>query len=471
MKRKTIASHCRDSPKYSLFLVLLVLFYAVYRNAGHIPIGGGQGWDGSAFMRQVRVVSQGQMPSSEPYSAVRMGGFIPAILATSLMGLSESGSLTAQTIINALLLALSAVGFFDFLTKLGAKREIAMLSVGTLVCSWPFLVMPIYYPMLSDPAVIALACLACWLWGRGYTNALLALSAFAPTVMPALFLVPLILAAMPLKPANPKSKATLSKGFLVASILCAVCGLVSIALKMQDALRGEPSKVRWVSAALSLILLGFAAVKGIEFYCRTETRKHLSFKALIGALSVSAVTHGALYAYVVSTPGFRGPDLVGNLVTQTTSLPFGPFLAHSLYYGPVFLVALALLFTRKNLPKRRAFPLFCVVSLFMPLLILGSESRQWLGVFPIIVACVALADLPVSIHRLTFIASVILCLPLFFLPNARNVASEGVGQIYFGRQGPWMSTEVYLIGLAFLLLYGSAAYLMRHSPRDRERHD
>lgn len=117
-------------------------------------------------------------------------------------------------------------------------------------------------------------------------------------------------------------------------------------------------------------------------------------------------------------------------------------------------------------PVNHSYPLFVALLTFLPILIQGSESRQWLAALPISVALVAMHQRSLRILLLLLFWSLILCVPVFFLTEsiltALNNGSQGLDsegwQVYFGRQGPWMSQRTYVIGLVAMLLF-SISYL------------
>jgi hypothetical protein len=81
-------------------------------------------------------------------------------------------------------------------------------------------------------------------------------------------------------------------------------------------------------------------------------------------------------------------------------------------------------------------------------------------VFPLAVAFVAMNEFRLKNLLLIFIFSAALCLPVFVLReevifsvgNRLGYMSQG-WQLYFGRQGPWVSHRSYLIGLVLMLSF------------------
>lgn len=160
--------------------------------------------------------------------------------------------------------------------------------------------------------------------------------------------------------------------------------------------------------------------------------------------------------------GFRGPPLLNFLALQASAAPLKSVVAHFLYFGPIFVVAMiSCIFYKNSFRDSRSFPLFVVLLAFLPILLMGSESRQWIAVFPVAVVLVAMNQFNIRVLLLFLIFSVILCIPAFFLREgmmaafgdpAQKFSSEG-WQLYFGRQGPWMSLRTYVIGLVSMLVF------------------
>jgi len=141
-------------------LVLVIMSFIT----GVIPVGGGAGWDGAVYLTHIHTLGGGDWIVGDPYRAVRMGGFIPAILAAEF-GPSNEVLILFQKLINILTISISIAYFYDFIRDYTSSARIALISTLTILFSWPVLIMPVYYPVLTDHMTLTLTCFSLWLWG------------------------------------------------------------------------------------------------------------------------------------------------------------------------------------------------------------------------------------------------------------------------------------------------------------------
>ncbi|MDZ4055448.1 MAG: hypothetical protein U1D69_00525, partial [Polynucleobacter sp.] len=193
----------------------------------------------------------------------------------------------------------------------------------------------------------------------------------------------------------------------------------------------------------------------------------------IGASAVSLL----LLAFVLDwDSGFRGPPLLQNMLFQSLAAPFKPLVAHFLFFGPIVPIAIALVLQWSvSTPESKLEPhlgLAVVVLAFLPFLLMGSESRQWIAVFPVCVAWLAVR-LRSAWRLLPFmLMTVVMLVPVATLKPTLMQAvvsqlpiSHPDWQAYFGRIGPWMSRDSYFNGLVGLSSFVLVLFVM-----DRSRH-
>jgi hypothetical protein len=449
----------------TIFLACCALFYFTFLVTGYFVVQDGMGWDGRTFVWAIEAASKGMAYAASPYHTIRMGAFLPVIAFNAIFGLSEPQMVHAQTVVNALLLAASATAFFDFLTRMGVRRGAALLSLATLVFSWPFLVMPMYYPVLSDPMALAVACLSCWLWERRKSGWLVLLTAYSPFVVAGLFVVPLVLAALPRSRSGGVYVGKDARALRYLALLAGAAVSVWLfrqLMHMPDerilAPGGgvQPGIAAWhgLSAAIGGVLVLFCVYLAAGIGIKAYRSRCVSWVGLVAAVLAAGVSTVVILRYLLGNPGFRGPPLLDNIFLQTVVLPFAPTVAHFLYFGGPFLLACAALWRYARNTRTDALPFFVLAAIFLPILALGSESRQWLEVFPILVACVALTPMSNAVRGLAVAAALLLCVPALWLAGAITDPapaladfSTGAWQLYFGRQGPWMAFATYRIGL------------------------
>ncbi|WP_010221612.1 hypothetical protein [Pseudomonas donghuensis] len=460
-----------------------VVLYSLYKLIGTIPVEGGAGWDGRIYLHYIELLGRGEPISADPYRSIRMSGFVPLIGASAL-GASPSQLIEIQALQNIAFMAIAAALFHDVLRQLGVLPRTALLTSALTLMSWPFMVMPYFYPVLSDNIALALTCLCLWCWARAWQLALYLLLAYFVWLMPGLFLVALVLAVMPRQVTQLGSPALRRRSQLLAfgvAMLAVVPLLLSQIADVTDTelashathLDGQTSlmALRKLSEVSLMASLTFALWLGARAVCDPSLWQALRPRAVLPALLAFSTSALAMYYLIDWNSGFKGPPLLHFMVLQSLAAPFKPLVAHFLSFGPIIILAIASCIAwacgrSPNTPKAL---LACMLA-FLPLLMIGSESRQWLGILPIAGALVAVSGFSTLQRVISIVFAVVLILPMFWLKAATHTAaSEQLSyqstpwQFYFGRQGPWMSVQVYetgvlLLGLYILLMIGAYLY-------------
>lgn len=284
--------------------------------------------------------------------------------------------------------------------------------------------------------------------------------------MPGLFIVPLFFTLFNVRP-NNQSLMELAK--IPNNKKCAILlflGLILISylwnkmVNFSDIQINEHGGVgvadlRGYSIALTVFLLAVWVLKVAEFVRNYGfLNQYVSFKKAFYALFFMLSSASFLYYFIDWSAGFRGPPLFDYILLQSMSSPLKSLVSHLLYFGPVFFMALILFFTSSR-PKVNETPFFLLIMSVFPVLLLGSESRQWLFILPVAVMYVTVVSVNYKNLWLCLLISIGLCLPLFFIKEQiRAIVDSGYQdfsstnwQFYFGRQGPWMSLRTYTLGL------------------------
>lgn len=456
-------------------LIALVIFTITSQITGRIPVAQGAGWDGSLYLRYIQMIAAGSFNANDPYHLSRMLSFLPAILA-ALAGLQGQALLIFQSILNSVLLAVSLGMFLRLLLDWGLSKRAAWTATTCLGLSWSCLIMPVFYPMLSDHTALVVSVLSMWAWNRNRPD-LLAILAFASVwIMPGLLLVPMLLACVPLAPnTTAESKTTLRPMFrwgLQILIALPLIAVFVIALRIEDAdIVAHPNgfDVAWLSLkhiSMACLLLSVAAIWFAWSRLLTQRRfwSQLSLRGMIWTIGANAISLFLLAFILDWDSGYRGPPLLHFMLLQSLSAPFKPLVAHFLYFGPALPLAIAsVLRWSIAAPSSKLEPhmgLAVVILVFLPFLLIGSESRQWVAVFPVCVAWLAVR-LRNEWRLLPFaIMSLVLLVPAAFLKPTLTQAVVAQlpftgpdWQAYFGRQGPWMSREYYFNGIVVFVFF------------------
>lgn len=465
-------------------IAVAIVFLIMHSVLGFIPVRDGAGWDGSVYVQYVEALAKGLPVVGDPYRSIRISGFIPLVVA-SYFGASTASLIILQAILNALMLSVAVVVLHDAMIKLSVKSGVATLSVATLACSWMFICMPVFYPILSDHIALAAACVSIWCWVRSYRWMIYILCAFCAWLMPGLFLIPLVLAAFPFhfNQVAEKSRAKLRLTLLWFVILAAPLTVLLLfvihhvplsAVSAHSAsLNGKTASVdMWMLSAFAILISLYVIIwLGLRLIVRPETWKSLSiYGSFFGVLffSLSALLMKISFDW---NTGFAGPPLLDYLLYQSLAAPFKPLVAHFISFGPVIVLAVFACLAW-SLGYARPFPTGLIVLFIalLPFLAFGSESRQWIAALPVIVLIYALSDFAWRTRIWCFIFSVLLLVPVFWLKqNLAIAAVKGLGfqtyqwQFYFGRQGPWMSLTTYQLGVILMSVFIAFSLFMHFS--------
>lgn len=462
-------------PAYLMGVFTVIALILVYQITGKIAVNNGAGWDGQNYLELLIQWKNTGIVPNDPYRISRVIGFLPLVLTEFVFGLSISKLIFLQTILNIVGIGI-AIGFFmDYLLKCGLPLKKAYQYSTALLLSWPVLVMSTYYPILSDHLAIILTCVSLWCHIEKRFYILAAICIISPFVMPGYFLIPFILLCLPNQPQplNALSRFSLSKKWRVATfvMLSAAMTLYIVArmVKIDDdvllhkgsSLTPAMLDLRAVSSIFVVASFVLIAWTWSNQFKNNAIFSHLSIKWLIVALGSFAVGHAMLYFGLDWNSGFRGPNLIENMLYQALNAPIKPLVAHFVFFGPVFIGSLFLLLSTQN-STDITYAVKAILLAFLPILAIGSESRQWISVLPLFFAFVAQSNISKAKTRLIFWFSIFLIIPLFWLENSVADAfatdlpmSDLKWQFYFGRQGPWISQSVYTGALLAMLCFAS----------------
>jgi hypothetical protein len=455
------------------------MYIATYNIAGFIPINGGAGFDGAIYLDYILKIATGVKIENDPYRLMRMSGFLPAITVASF-GIGPAGILIFQSAFNGILLSIGAVIFYDAIKIITKDKKKAILITVTMFFSWPYMLMPIYYPILSDHVALFIATMSVWAWVRSLPIILYTLIFLGTWIMPGLFALPLMLAALPCKNGDSTREEIKFHPRVAFILIILMFAIGYIGLKFSHLTDfeinmhppnfdvGMVNLRNWSTAfilfALVLTATVWAFIFGQKYFWQSISIK----QTLIATASLGIGIISVKYLINWNT-GFQGPPLFHFILLQAVSAPAKSIAAHFLHFGPLIIVAMLSSVIFKNyFNSHKKIPLDTAFSAYLPILIMGSESRQWIAVLPLAAALVAIHEKSLSGIRLILLFSIALCIPIIFLrlgvlsavTGGLNYMSDG-WQLYFGRQGPWMSIKIYIISLLITLVFLVAYLIIR----------
>ena len=464
----------RASQSHALVVAILLpaaalaLYGLLQQVVGLIPFYGGAGFDGAIYIDYLQKIAAGEPVQGDPYRLMRLPGFVPTLLAAEL-GLPTASIVAWQRTANMLLLSVGLGLMFDLLRRLGQPARRAWLVVASLWLAWPYALMPVYNPMLSDHLALFCAVLSLWAWARSLRWLLGLLIVTSFWVMPGLFVVPLALLALPLAGRQADgAPSRLSLVFWVAGaglVLGFACVWVVAAGVSAAEIDHHPpgtalgkSSLRPLTLTLIAGALLVAAVVAARLLSARAFWRSVQWPWAAGAVALALIGGGSVLLALDWGAGYKGPPLGHYLLLQGLAAPAKPLVAHFVYFGPLCVLAVAGVLCRLQalLDKGLAAVLGVCVG-FLPLLVFASESRQWIYLLPLM-AVVAASSARTAVLWLQLLFSALLLAPALVLrPATEGAAALGMlsdgWQLYFGRLGPWMGDGVYAVGGGLLLLF------------------
>lgn len=457
-----------------VFAIMLLTFLWI----GVIPYNDGAGWDGDVYIAYIKALAAGQLIVGDPYRSIRLSGFIQ-LIPFAWSGAEKGTLVLIQMVLNISLMSIGAGSLFSCLKELGINQRKAVLSVTLLIFSWAGLVMPTFYPVLSDNLALPFCCIAMWCWVKHKNIYLYIMCAWFAWLFPGLFLVPLGLIAFPYKHANNIKIFNISKtvktlvfaaftviGLLLYYYLMREISMEKVANHMASGGSTGILSLVPLSMVIQSVIIILLAWTGASFLCSPELYRTLRLPSLLIGICIVAASHIVMSLAINFSTGFQGPPLLENLMMQGASAPLKAWVAHFLYFG--FIVPLvAAHCIRWSLRAAISIPfgLLFIFIAFFPFLNFGSESRQWIGVLPVCIVIYALIENTLKQQVFLVFASAVSLFTIHGIRAGSLKAMEhrlGIQsaewQYYFGRQGPWMSVDVYEVSLMALIAV-AALYL------------
>lgn len=472
-----------ESKKHIFFMGLISVLVLILSNqiTGQIPVNNGAGWDGYEYLKLLIQWRESGLVPSDPYRMSRVFGFLPLVVSEFIWTLSIDGLIALQTAINIVGMGVAICFFMDYLLKCGSTLKGAYKYTISLLLAWPVLVMPTYYPILSDHLAIILSCICLWCHIESRYKTLAAICVISPVVMPGYFLVPFILLCITPKLQPSESFIYISVSskwrrfifFTLAVLMVYFVLSWMLSIDNEDLLHEGlfliPSLVEWryMSAAYVVIFMICVAWLWALQLQEGYLLSRISLKLFVLGLISIGLGHSMLYFFLDWDNGFKGPPFLENIFSQALNAPFKPLVAHFFLFGPAFIGAFLFLFKKENMLEI-SYPVKCCLLAFLPLFVICSESRQWVSTLPLFFAFLAQNCLCEKRANLIIIFSMLLAVPLFWLSDYVTKAMKlGLWldslewQIYFGRQGPWMSQTMYAYSFIMMILFISSWLLIK----------
>lgn len=452
-------------------LIVVALSVATRLWGERIGINGGQGWDGATYVQwaadfphQMFEVgttayhAQRVLPSAAVYYGMKVIGAKPTV----------PNILVGFHVLDTLMLVLAAILWARIGEEMKWRRQAIWVGFVALFASFANARHALYYPALTDSAAFALGMAMAWgylarrpvvLWlcaGLGMVT-----WPALPPVAIAMLLVPRLDAELP-EPRQSRTRWILGGAAAIAVAATAVFLLLARHyLHHPVQALGIPKFATWVRRDLLPITvitlaLGMAASWLVVLYqprlwnVRAWLRT-IRWKRTVLAIVAIAAWFVARKAWLAAV-ATKGPGPTGEqfLCLQTLEALRGPLwgvVHHVVYLGPI--VAVAIVHWRAVCRVvgewgHAAGLAFAIGVVFLA----GSESRQWIHLFPLLVAAtIAATEARWTTRRALVFAVVAFAWSKLWLHIGYNTPGNWQTfptQRYFMHLGPWASDTAYV---------------------------
>ena len=167
-------------------------------------------------------------------------------------------------------------------------------------------------------------------------------------------------------------------------------------------------------------------------------------------ISICIISLSLLIKYYFPVAGFLLLDFLSNIVTQAIKEPLAFFFSHFFYFGIVFILPFIYYKYQKQIFEKIGLGAILVI-LFHLLLMACSETRAFLGLFPVLIifSGLLLKDYFVVNNKTIIIMGILsllmstIWLPINQIIPYKRLDSIGITYLYAIHHGPWMPAGFY----------------------------
>ena len=451
-------------------LALAVLTIAVGERIG---VNGGLGWDGMGYALWARDFGHEVLDKGVTvYHAQRQ---LPPALVHYVVRTDDV--VRGFQLLDAACLVVAAYLWGRIGLVLAWSRAAAWAGFAAVFASFAIARHALYYPTLTDATAFVLGMAMTWafLARRPLALWLVALAgAFTWPALPAVALGLLVLRPAPLvgEPVGRPLAAVVAVG--------GALGACAVAVHYLGA--PVPGDEKWVThvprALLVVTLPVLAAWTCAAWYAiaRASTglvaygRQLVAWRTLLALVGVALVyLLRALWIHRVATQGAgpTGAQFACELALEALRGPAWGLVHHVVYFGPIVLVAIGAWREVARLAASWGPGALLALALIVAFAI-GSESRQWLHLFPLLAALTIAATHAWWTPRRAaiFVAMCLAWSKLWWPIHYVHPTSpfEWPALRYFMQQGPWASDATFLVHLGAAAVTALALLLLRSAP-------
>jgi hypothetical protein len=409
----------------------------------------GLGWDGRVYARMIRQ----ELPhffsgAVDNYYIHRIlpPAIIFAVLKVLNLHSTDQNIILAFTVYNILLLNLCLLLWYK-IAPAGILNSAALLLLN--FCALKFFM---FVPVLTDCTVFTAGVVLLYAYKKKNDVLLLITAILSAFCHPLLLPLALILYVLPCGEERPLSGRLfrplpfiLSFGYLAAMALFYVRrpDLVDAHLFQNTDPVDRP--LFFLSVACSALYLFIIVTAAVKVQMIERCIKNVNWKRV--AVAAGAVIVIAAVKNLLSHPGanFGAKNYLLNFALQTASDPFEFVVSHFLFFG-LIVILIPVYFKTFVAEVSRAGTGFAAFTFAGLLLMMGSESRQYVFILPFLVFPLA------GKLVLKWLPAAALILSKVWLPIGRGLYDDTPirfpDQWLFMNMGPWITRPFYLLFMA-----------------------
>jgi hypothetical protein len=440
-----------------------------------IGINAGQGWDGQAYTQWsldfparvlddglTRYYAQRVLPSAVVYGAARLFGVAPTI----------ADHIRVFQVMNLVLLAGAAALWAHLATAVMRWRApAAWVGFAALFGSFANAKHALYYAALTDTTAFAVGLVVVWAYLARRPVAIWIAAAAAAWTWPALEWLALLALVFPRppEPVPPPRRALAARWLAVALPIAGTAAMLVVAFAYYlhpVAGIGCDKFASWVRRDLLVVTVPLLAamllaggyliaaqptVWNVSAYLRMASPRR--YALAIGAAALVVVVNRWWIGQVGvhgDGPTFGAQILCEHGNAMLRGPNWGP-VHHVVYFGPIVLVAM-IAWRRVCAIAAEWGPVISIGVAIMLAFGVGSQTRQWIHLFPLLVALAIAATEARWTERRAAVFGVLAIAwsKVWFHIGYDEVHQwfEFPDQRYYMNLGPWASDESYVIHLA-----------------------
>lgn len=471
---KSLTTRLLDSPLSIAFVVVATYGLAVYFQE-KIQACGGFGHDGCTYGAWAMDFAAHVMTRNlNDYQAQRVFPAAAMHLAMRLFGVTRTVTnvIVAFEVANALLVFLCALSFCASATRLHLTRSTRWLGAACLFGSFAIIKWSAYYPVLTDVWAFAFGAFQLQFYLSRQRIALLVSAILGGFTWPTLMLVGsclLFFVGVDRHASTTRRAARLHQNDIFAVIIPGVC---LFAFGPPVGRLAAPLARLSVLVAAAFMFWGLRIILDDRrlFDPRPYLRGLFTVSGVLAVMALVGVTLLRKSWLANSAEAMDWRYFVEDNVKNSTRLPGVFALAHTLFFGPLFMLTCMQWQRCARIIQRYGMGLV-VISAFAIFAAWASESRKLINFVPMLApfALKALDDLRPHPRRLIELAAISVFSSKLWLAMDGQLAGsvyEFPAQTLFMSAGPWMNVDMYVIQgtVALIVAYWMRRWLLSASP-------